>query len=246
MQVMWDRGGATEDDPMPYLKTVLCRIVSIAAVERRVREDGEVVLNLLSLPRHPEDPEEARERNLIETFLQAVGQHRPQLVGFNSQDSDLKILIQRAVALGVQAREFAERPEKPWLGIDYFARGDEWHVDLKNILGGWGRATPSLNEIATVAGIPGKMDVHGNQVAVLWLDGRIKKIVEYNEFDALTTYLVWLRLAHFAGHFSAEQYTREQQLVRDLIVTESKSADRAHLERYLTEWERLEAVCKTR
>lgn len=246
MQVMWDRGGATEDDPMPFLKTVLCRIVSIAAVERRVREDGEVALNLLSLPRHPEDPEEARERNLIETFLQAIGQHRPQLVGFNSQDSDLKILIQRAVVLGVQAREFAERPEKPWLGIDYFARGDDWHVDLKNILGGWGRATPSLNEIATVAGIPGKMDVDGNQVAVLWLDGRIKKIVEYNEFDALTTYLVWLRLAHFAGHFSSEEYSREQQCVRDLLVTESKSAERAHLERYLAEWERLEAVCKTR
>ena len=28
-------GGATEDDPTPFLKTVLCRIVSIAVVERR-------------------------------------------------------------------------------------------------------------------------------------------------------------------------------------------------------------------
>ncbi len=38
---MWRRGGATEEDPRPYLKTVLCRIVSIAMVGRRV-EDGEV------------------------------------------------------------------------------------------------------------------------------------------------------------------------------------------------------------
>lgn len=246
MEVMWERGGATEDDPTPFLKTVLCRIVSIAAVERRAHEDGRVTLNLLSLPRHPEDSEQARERNVIETFLSALGQHRPQLVGFNSQDSDLRILIQRGVVLGVSAPGFCSRPEKPWLGVDYFARTNEWHVDLRHILGGFGRATPSLNEIATSAGIPGKMEVDGNQVAKLWLDGELQKIVAYNEFDALTTYLLWLRLAHFAGHFTADQHKSEQQLVRDLIITEAKTPARAHLERYLAEWQRLESVCQTR
>ena len=34
VEVMWKKGGATEEDPTPYLKTVLCRIVSVAAVER--------------------------------------------------------------------------------------------------------------------------------------------------------------------------------------------------------------------
>ncbi len=33
-EVMWEKGGATEEDLMPYLKTVVCRIISIAAVER--------------------------------------------------------------------------------------------------------------------------------------------------------------------------------------------------------------------
>ncbi len=246
MQVMWERGGATEEDPTPFLKTVLCRIVSIAAIERRLHRDGRVTLNLLSLPRHPEDSEQARERNLIETFLSALGECKPQLVGFNSRDSDLKILIQRGVALGVQARAFCARPNKPWEGIDYFARTDEWHVDLKNILGGFGRAVPSLNEIATVSGIPGKMEVDGNRVAKLWLEGRLKEILDYNEFDALTTYLLWLRLAHFAGHFGSEQYSEEQQRVRDLIVAESKAPEKAHLERYLAEWKRLESICQSR
>ncbi len=246
MQVMWERGGATEEDPTPFLKTVLCRIVSIAAIERRLHRDGRVTLNLLSLPRHPEDSEQARERNLIETFLDALGECKPQLVGFNSRDSDLKILIQRGVALGVQACAFCARPGKPWEGIDYFARTDEWHVDLKNILGGFGRAVPSLNELATVSGIPGKMDVDGNRVAKLWLEGRLKEIVDYNEFDALTTYLLWLRLAHFAGHFSSEEYSEEQQRVRDLILAESKVPENAHLERYLAEWKRLESICQSR
>ena len=245
MQVMWERGGATEEDPTPFLKTALCRIVSVAAVQR-VRTDGRVQLNLLSLPRHPEDSEQARERNVVATFLQALGKHRPQLVGFNSRDSDLRILIQRGVALGVQAAGFCARPDKPWEGVDYFARTDEWHVDLKNILGGFGRATPSLNEIATVSGIPGKLEVEGNQVAKLWLEGRLKEIVDYNEFDALTTYLVWLRLVHFAGHLDDDAYAEEQQLLRELLVTESKTPQRAHLERYLAEWRRLEAVCQSR
>ena len=34
---MWEVGGAGEEDPLPYLKTVLCRIVSIAAVIRKKR-----------------------------------------------------------------------------------------------------------------------------------------------------------------------------------------------------------------
>ena len=246
MEVMWERGGASEEDPTPFLKTVLCRIVSVAALERRVRPDGRVQLQLLSLPRHPEDAEQARERSVVETFLQALGDRKPQLVGFNSRDSDIRILIQRGLALGVQAAGFCARPDKPWEGIDYFARTDEWNVDLRHILGGFGRVTPSLNELAMVSGIPGKMDVEGNQVAKLWLEGRLKEIVDYNEFDAVTTYLLWLRLAHFAGHFSDDEYATEQQLVRDLLLQESKSPQRAHLERYLVEWKRLESIAQSR
>ena len=48
-EMMWQKGGATDEDPMPYLKTVVCRIVSIVAVERIVRE-GRARLHLLSLP----------------------------------------------------------------------------------------------------------------------------------------------------------------------------------------------------
>ena len=31
---MWEKGGADEENPMPYLKTSICRIESIAAVIR--------------------------------------------------------------------------------------------------------------------------------------------------------------------------------------------------------------------
>lgn len=242
IEEMWRRGGATEDDPTPFLKLVLCRIVSIAGVQRRARADGEVSLTLVSLPADPDDPAQTSESSIVGRFLEGLGKNEPQLVGFNSQDADLRILIQRAVVLGLRAEKFAARPEKPWLGRDYFARDGEWSVDLKQVLGGFGKATPSLAELATQSGIPGKFDVDGTQVARLWLDGSLRRIVQYNEYDALTTYLVWLRVAHFCGHFTTEQLAAEEERVRALLVAESATPARQHLGAYLEEWDRLRAA----
>ncbi|MDF1817982.1 MAG: 3'-5' exonuclease [Immundisolibacteraceae bacterium] len=245
MERMWEAGGATEDDPMPYLKTMVCRIVSISAVVRTAR-GGDASLNLLSLPRDVNDPEQASEAHIIQTFLQAIGEHKPQLVGYNSNSSDLKILLQRGVRNGIQAAEFCRRPDKPWEGIDYFARGSDAHVDIKEVIGGWGKSTPSLHELAVVSGIPGKMETDGQQVAALWLNGDLDRIVAYNETDALTTYLVWLRLAFFAGHFTPEEYLQEQDRVRamidQLIETRPPEQSTDHLRAWADEWQRLTAM----
>jgi predicted PolB exonuclease-like 3'-5' exonuclease len=241
MQEMWKKGGATDEDPMPYLKTVLCRVVSIAAVIRTVKND-EVRLQLLALPRDLEDPEQISEPHIVRTFLEAVGAHQPQLVGFNSQKADLKILLQRGLASGIQAEGFCRRPEKPWEGVDYFARTSDWHVDLLEILGGWGKSTPSLHEMATVCRIPGKLSADGQEVAPLWLKGKLAEIVAYNEYDALTTYLLWLRLAHFGGFLTTDRYEHEQELLRELLTTESEKPERSHLKDYLTEWDGLRGL----
>jgi predicted PolB exonuclease-like 3'-5' exonuclease len=241
MRVMWERGGATEEDPTPFLKTALCRIVSVAAVERRQLPDGSVKLNLMALPHDPTSEEETDEEHIVGTFLDALGKTRPQLVGFNSLNSDLKILIQRGLILGLSAPGFCKRPDKPWEGIDYFARGSDWNVDLKEIVGGWGIASPSLHEIAVQSGIPGKMGVDGNDVAPMWLQGNIDRIVRYNECDAITTYLVWLRMARFAGFFDDDAYAREQQAVADLLQIEIAKGGREHLEEYIEAWNQLRA-----
>jgi 3'-5' exonuclease len=238
---MWKMGGATDEEPMPYLKTTICRVVSISALVRTA-SGGEIKLHLQSLPRDPKVAEQISEAHIVGTFLDAVGTHRPQLVGFNSRSADLKILIQRGLANGIQAEGFCTRPDKPWEGVDYFARTSDWHIDLLEILGGWGKSTPSLHEMATVCKIPGKLSGDGQQVAPLWLKGELAKIVAYNEFDALTTYLLWLRLAHFGGFLTTDQYEHEQELLRQLLATESEEPERSHLKDYLAEWEALRTV----
>jgi hypothetical protein len=241
VQKMWNEGGATADNPMPYLKTALCRVVSIATVTRSVA-NGVVSLRLLSLPRDATDKDQCSERVLLDTFLNAIGQHRPQLIGYNSHTSDLKILIQRALVNGVQAKLFCQRPDKPWEGIDYFARGSEHNIDLLDIVGGWGKTSPSLHEIATAAGIPGKISLDGNQVAELWLQEKLSEIVAYNEFDAITTFLLWLRIAHFAGLLSSQQFMEEQRMMKALLREEAETKNKSHLLTYLAEWQEIERL----
>jgi predicted PolB exonuclease-like 3'-5' exonuclease len=236
-EAMWQAGGASAEKPRPYLKTVLCRVVSVAAVIREQRGNGQVSLRLTTLPKNLDLP--MAEKELISTFLGYVGKRKPQLVGFNSHTSDLPILLQRGIAAGVSAGDFCQRPNKPWEGIDYFARHTEAHVDLKAIVSGWGIGTPSLHEFAAAMGIPGKMGTDGSTVVDLWVEGDIRGIVEYNQFDALTTYLVWLRTALFAGFFSQEQYLMEEDRVRTLITDRIADGD-SHLTRYLDKWTSLQ------
>ena len=240
--VMWQRNGATPEEPAPFLKTAFCRVVAIAMVCRRVR-GNEVKLDLRWLPHDPADAGQSAEVSVVGTFLQALGKHKPQLVGYNSRAADLRILVQRAVALGLAAPDFCRRPDKPWEGVDYFARENDWHLDLMEMLSGWGgRSHVALHEIATLSGIPGKFQADGQSVAPMWLDGRLAEIVHYNCFDALSTYLLWLRMAHFAGQFDDARYEDEQQLVRDLLMQLAEQPATAFVTDYFDEWERLLAL----
>ncbi|MCX7818277.1 MAG: 3'-5' exonuclease [Kiritimatiellae bacterium] len=241
---MWRRNGATDENPFPFLKYALCRLVSIAVVERRVKKGADPAVTLLWLPRQPEDPAQAAEPDMLRKFLEAVGRHRPQLVGFNSQGSDLRVLLQRAVVHGLPLPEFCRRPQKPWdEEPDYLARFNQnpWNVDLLETLGGGSRAaTPSLHEIAVQCGIPGKFDAEGPQVAHLWLAGQWPAVIRYNCCDAISTYLLWLRMAFVGGLFDRDQYELEQELVREMLMNLAEQPDGEWAERYLDEWQRLE------
>lgn len=239
IDIMWREGGADQDNPMPYLKTVICKVVSLSMVSRHETEDG-VKVNLHSLPSLPTVNSDTNERIILQTFLDEVGKHHPQLVGYNSVSADLRILVQRSVAKGINVKSFAARPDKPWEPMpDYFSDHSDWNIDLMRILGGYGRSTPSLNEMSVVSGIPGKMGVDGQEVAPMWLQGRLDEIVAYNECDALTTYLLWLRVAHFGGFFNDDEYKEEQKRVLKLLEEGSDDPKKAHYKKYIEEWKRL-------
>ena len=235
---LWSKYGATEEVRRPFLKYLLSRIVSVAFVQRRAvfRDDHEVEFKLFSLRRLPIEGEALSEEQIIERFLHQLGEKHPQLVGFNSYESDVQVLIQRGLINEVSAPLFCARPPK-WEPGDYFARWDnEEHLDLIKLFSN-GKMAPRLNEIARLCGFPGKLDVDGEQVVDLWLRGDVTKIVEYNMIDALNTYLVWLRVVHFCGKLKEEAYVSELDQFREFLETEAQKPDKKFICGFLEKWE---------
>ncbi len=229
LRIMWEQGGATAENPQPFLKTILCRVVSIAAVIRQAMPDGQIKLFMNFLPDQPDNPDQD-EKYILSRFLDnRLAKNNPQLVGFNSRNSDLRILTQRSITNGLSLKSLCVRLDaKPWESRD---------VDLMELVSGFGRNyAVSLNELATLCGIPGKLDTSGDDVCGLWYTGQRRKIVEYNCFDALTTYLVWLRLAFFSGCFTSEEYVQEQKLVKAMLEERSQKPEGAFLTVYLETW----------
>lgn len=240
MEELWSRSGKTEATPRPFVKYLFSRIVSIAFLSRNVTYDGpdrKVAFKLYSLPKLPVDNGDTGEAHIIEQFLYYIGERKPQLVGYNSSESDVQVLIQRGLINEVTAPLFCERPKKKWEGDDYFERWDnEWHLDLMRLFS-TGKMAPRLNDLAQLCGFPGKIDMGGDQVADLWLKGEMTKIIEYNQIDTLNTYLIWLRVVYFCGKLKEDDYVAEQEAFRDFLEAESQKPNMAHIGRFLEKWE---------
>ena len=242
MQALWEHSPQydAEKNPRPFLKYMFSRVVSIAFLSRKSYFNGdrervtEFALN--SLPKLPLDSDDVDEASIIDRFLYFVGGRRPQLVGYNSAESDLQVLIQRGLINEVTAPAFCKRPDKPWEGPDYFdSRNSEAHLDLLKRFSGYAMS-PKLDELAKMCGFPGKIDVRGDQVTDLWLARDLTKIVEYNQLDTLNTYLVWLRLVYFAGQLSEEDYINEQEQFREFLESETAKPEKAFLSDFLAKW----------
>ena len=233
MRVMWENGPDydRERNPRPFLKTLLCRVVSIATVVRVEEADGTVALHLWALPERPDDPS-STEAALLSRYLEKFGAADPLLVGYNSKCADLHILAQRAVVNGLRLPSFARQMTgKPW---------EMNACDLMDLVGGRGKCFGcSLHEIANLCGIPGKLDTTGDDVAGLFYGGKVREIVEYNVFDALTTYLLWLRTEHFKGAFTTGQYALEKRRVADLLAAGASRPGGTYLNKYLEAWRAL-------
>ena len=241
MQALWEHSPQydAEKNPRPFLKYMFSRVVSIAFLSRKsIFRNGERVteFSLNSLPKLPLDSDDVDEASIIDRFLYIVGDRRPQLVGFNSAESDLQVLIQRGMVNEVTAPAFNHRPQKAWDPGDYFKKWDnEDHLDLLKLFSS-GAMKPKLDELAKLCGFPGKIDVHGDQVTALWLAHDVTKIVEYNQIDTLNTYLVWLRVVYFAGQLTEEDYMNEQEQFREFLETEMEKPEKAFLADFLAKW----------
>lgn len=138
------------------------------------------------------------EKELIESFVNRIGQLSPQMVTFNGGGFDLPVLRYRAMIHEVFAPGMHNRA--------YFHRYTDDNVDLCDVLSSFSYgAKVKLDELSRIMGLPGKPDgIDGSQVEAYFNDGRIQDIA--CKSDVINTYRLWLRHELFRGRLDQNQF----------------------------------------
>ncbi len=176
------------------------------------------------------------EAELIERFFDGIERFSPDLVSWNGSGFDLPVLTYRALLAGVQAPRFWETGEgDPAFRYNNYLSRYHWrHLDLMDVLSGFQpRGRVSLENMALLLGLPGKLGFSGARVWESYLAGDILGIRRYCETDVLNTYLIHLRFELLRGRLARERYGEEVERVKSLL----RSGKEPHLTEFLRAWE---------
>jgi predicted PolB exonuclease-like 3'-5' exonuclease len=175
------------------------------------------------------DAPQFRPAEIVKDFWRGIGMlPKARLVTFNGRGFDLPLLEMAAFRYGCPAPAYFQN------GRDRY-RGS--HLDLLDWLANFGasRLAGGLDLLSKLLGRPGKMEIAGDQVYAMHLEGKQQAINDYCMFDTLDTYFVFLRTRVLAGELTLE---REQALVREEAKTwiAAKVAEFPALQQYLDNW----------
>ena len=172
------------------------------------------------------DAPQFRPREIVKTFWLGVACYKAKLVTFNGRGFDMPLLELAAFRYGYSAREYYQNSRNRFNGP----------IDLMDWLSNFGacRLVGGLNLLAKLLGKPGKMDVTGEHVYRLHLDGKLQEINDYCLCDTLDTYFVFLRTRILTGDLNLEQEAALIAQAKDLL--RAKTAEFPVLRRYLDNW----------
>ena len=186
--------------PLPYH-----RVVALSAV---IADDFGNFIKVGDFG-HGSDEEAA----IIRHFFDFIEEKNPRLVSFNGRGFDMPMLLIRAMRYNFSFPAWFDQ-NNPQLNKtkweNYRQRyAEEFHTDLLDSLGSFGAVRNlKLDLLCTMAGIPGKYDVSGDQVTELYYRGEKEKIREYCQSDVLNTYWLWLKYELLRGKLTLEDYAR--------------------------------------
>jgi predicted PolB exonuclease-like 3'-5' exonuclease len=143
------------------------------------------------------------EAGIVRDFWTRLEGFDGTLVSFNGRGFDLPVLELQALRHGCAApRYFGERDG---LRARY---GRHWDLCDWLTNGGATRLRGGLDLVSRLVGLPGKHEVSGADVQMLWEHGRWEEIHRYCAADVVQTYFVFLRLAHLRGKLDAAELAR--------------------------------------
>lgn len=168
--------------------------------------------------------EDTDECGILDDLSRFVGRHKPALVTYNGRTFDLPVIALRSLHHGVPM---------PWYYRDRGLRyrySEDGHIDLCDWLADHGATrSGSLDALARLIGLPGKLGVDGSQIEGMYRAGHIQHIQNYCLGDVVQTALLFLRFRLLQGVLPRERYreavsTLTAELRRDLRIRELMAA----------------------
>lgn len=176
------------------------------------------------------------EEELLRRFFDGVDRFSPELVTWNGGGFDLPVLHYRALRAGVQAERYWETgdSDEAFRYNNYLNRFHWRHLDLMDVLSAYQvRARASLEDMAGLLRLPGKLGFSGDKVWDAYLAGQLDGIRRYCETDVLNTYLIYLRFELMRAHLSRERHAEEVERVRAFL----RGSREPHFAEFLKAWE---------
>jgi predicted PolB exonuclease-like 3'-5' exonuclease len=208
-----------------FLQVHLHRVLVISCVLRDAEQ-----IRIWSIGAPVED-----ERAAIQRFYDGIERYVPQLVSWNGGGFDLPVLNYRALANGVSAPRFWEwgDEDRDFRYNNYVNRYHTRHLDLMDVLAMYQpRNNAPLDEVARLAGFPGKIGMEGGAVWRQYRAGAIQQIRDYCEADCANTYLLYLRFLLLRGVFTPERYRAECAVLRGFLEKQKGE----HWREFLARW----------
>ncbi len=167
-----------------------------------------------------------RPREIVKKFWLGVSCYKAKLVTFNGRAFDMPLLELAAFRYGYSARDYYQNSRNRFNGP----------IDLCDWMTNFGacRMAGGLDLLAKLLGKPGKMEVSGDQVYQMHLDGKHQEINDYCLCDTLDTYFVFLRTRILTGDLNLETEAELTAKAKELL--ESKAAEFPVLRKYLDSW----------
>jgi len=159
------------------------------------------------------------EGTILRDFSAFVGRHRPALITYNGRTFDMPVLALRSLHCGVPM---------PWYYRDRTLRyrySEGGHIDLCDWLADHGAArSSSLDALARLIGLPGKIGVDGSQIEGMFKAGLLSRIQDYCLSDVVQTALLFLRFRLLQGILDPNRYRNAVAALTRALETDSRLA----------------------
>ncbi len=150
------------------------------------------------------------EPQVLADFVKFIDERRPDLVTYNGRGFDLPVIVARCLRHAIPFRHYFQASD---VRYRYSPAG---HLDLMDYLSDFGacRAT-SLDTMAKLIGLPGKVGIDGKDVGPMVFAGRIAEVNAYCLCDVAQTTGLFLRVQLVRGLIDLETY---RAAMRGLIL----------------------------